>query len=170
MKKIPLTQGKFALVDDEDFELINGFNWCAAKKGQGYYAVRSSSVKKKDIGCENRHPIYLHQMVIKIPKDKVLDHINGNTLDNRKKNLRVCSQLQNKWNSKKPITNTSGFKGVTWDKYKNKWKSQIRSNGRGKHLGNFDDLKKAAVEYDKAAKRLFGEFAKMNFPDNVKGQ
>lgn len=93
------------------------------------------------------------------------DHINGDRLDNRKENLRICTRVQNFQNMKMHIDNTSGFKGVSWDSEREKWISQIFTGGHTKFLGRFEDSEKAARVYDDAARKYFGEFARTNFND-----
>jgi hypothetical protein len=157
MKQIPLNtirKGKnfnklFALVDDEDFELVKDINW-SFHKG---YIINRANYKK----------IYLHRLIMDCPKDKIIDHINLNTLDNRKSNLRICNQGENSRNTNKYRNNTSGFKGVTWEKLRNKWSAEITFKYKHFHIGRFDTALHAAMAYDIAAKDLHGKFAKLNF-------
>lgn len=153
MKKIPLTQGKYAIVDDIDFEYLNQWKWTFHNLE---YAYRKDS---KD----NRKNILMHRAILKTPTGKLTDHVNGNGLDNRRGNLRVCTSSQNQKNQRKNKANTSGFKGVSWDKERKKWAAYINANGRLYHLGRFSIKRVAAEAYDKAAKKLHGEFARLNF-------
>lgn len=156
MKQILLTQGKCAIIDDDDFELVNQYKWCYLGHGGGY-AVRRSEISKK--------PILLHRFILRLlPKDGiVVDHINGDPLDNRKCNLRVCNKSQNAANSKVPNNSSSGYKGVHWFKRDKNWQSQIKYHQKRYHLGYFDSPEDAARAYDKAALQFFGEFARTNF-------
>ncbi len=143
MKKILLTKGKYAIVDDEDYELISQYRWHVTTSG---YAKRYSQNKT----------IYMHRQIY---GDCLIDHINQDKLDNRKKNLRPCTRSQNQANRKIPSSNTSGHKGVAYDNQRKKWRSYIRVNGKQKFLGYFDEFHKAVSAYRTAAKQHFGEFA-----------
>lgn len=159
-KEIPLSQGKVALVDDEDFERINRHKWFAHKKTTGkFYAVRN-------IGqIPHRRLTSMHREVMNAPQGLEVDHVHSDdTLDNRKANLRLATHSQNKCNVKRRADNKSGYKGVSWSKQKNKWQAHIESKGKQINLGLFTNLVDAAIAYDKAAKELHGEFASLNFP------
>lgn len=153
MKQIALTKGKYALVDDADFEWLNQWSWHARGK-RNVYVVRKGYGKY----------LLMHRELVGVPPGFILDHINGNTLDNRRSNLRVCTNQQNLMNAKLAVTNTSGFKGVCWHKGRKKWKAQINvdKNTRA-HIGLFDDKHHAALAYDLWAKDIYGEFARTNF-------
>lgn len=151
MKYIQLTKGRKAIVDDEDFKKFNKFNWSITAG----YAVRSKSLKnggKKGL-------IVLHRIIVNCPKGMQVDHINNNTFDNRKSNLRICTDRQNRWNRGKQKNNTSGFKGVYWDKNAKKW--GVRVNNL--YIGIFINPLHAAMAYDIWAKDLHGEYANLNF-------
>ncbi|MEK6884406.1 MAG: HNH endonuclease [Nanoarchaeota archaeon] len=154
MKKIKLTQGKYALVDNEDFERLNQFKWCF----NGRYAVRSiynPKNKKWEIW-------YMHWSIIGKPPQKTeTDHINCNGLDNRKENLRIVTQNENRMNRGKQKNNTSGFKGVAWYKDYKKWTARIMANGVSMYLGVFDDKNKAAKAYNDASKKYHKEFSRI---------
>lgn len=154
-KLIPLTFGQHAIVDAEDFAWLSHWDWFAAKRPDGkFYAVRTS---------EDRKRIRMHRVILDCASGEEGDHKNGNTLDNRRENLRKCTHLQNGRNRLKSKNNTSGFKGVTWHTCGNKWLAQIRVNYKTISLGHYDDPVEAARAYDAAAKLHFGEFAKVNF-------
>jgi hypothetical protein len=148
MRTIKLTQGKFAIVDDCDFEWLNQWKW---HYSAGYVVSK--------MGGKN---IYLHRFILQTPPKMDTDHINHNKLDNRRKNLRVATRSQNKQNTLISRANKSGFKGVWWDNLRNKWHVIIRINGKSKFLGRTPDLKKAASLYDEAAKKIFGNYAFTN--------
>ncbi len=153
MKKIPLTQGKCALVDDEDYEELSKHKWCATKTACGFVAVREKAGKR----------ILMHRQIMSAPKSLDVDHKNHNTLDNRKENLRICSPSQNLANQRLRTGGTSKYKGVCWHKANKKWAACVRFKWENIHLGLFNDEIKAAQAYDRKAVELFGEFAWLNF-------
>lgn len=159
MKEIRLTQNKVALVDDEDFERLNQWKWCAYKHRNTFYAVRSTYKQ----GKEN---IKMHRQILNLKKGdgNICDHKNRNGLDNRKENLRLTTTGLNKYNCKKYVSNTSGYRGVSWYKDKRKWGADISKNGVGTFCGYYDDKVDAAKAYDYAAIRIWGEDAILNFP------
>ncbi len=150
MKKILLPQGKYAIVDDEDFERVNQFKWHLAVKST--YAA--TWIKRKKI--------LLHIFIMNPPIGMEVDHKNGDTLDNRKKNLRICTKKQNVTNQDIHKNNTSGYKGVSLYKLTNKWRAYICPNGKFISLGHFEDKRSAAKAYNKAAIKYFGEYAFLN--------
>tara|TARA_R110000868_G_scaffold146432_1_gene367237 strand:- start:666 stop:1151 length:486 start_codon:yes stop_codon:yes gene_type:complete len=157
MKEIQLTQGKVALVDDEDYDYLMQWKWFANKKGSTFYAVRS--LHSNNV----RKTIFMHRLITNNINTKMqTDHLNGNGLDNRKINLRICTTSQNSMNRGLQINNTTGFKGVNYDKFSNKFRAQIRVNNIYKNLGYYIDPKDAARAYNEAAIKLHGEFANLN--------
>lgn len=155
MKEILLTQGKVALVDDEDFDRVNQFKWHAHISNRGvYYARRSLSGSNK----KQR----LHSFIL--PKVKRIDHWDGDGLNCQKNNLRKASQAENTYNLKKRKNTTSRYKGVSWHTRQQVWRSQLQFNRRNIFLGYFEKERDAAIAYDLAAKIYFGEFARINFP------
>lgn len=150
MKRIKLTHSKHAIVDDEDFELLNKYSWCITPDG---YAKRSWRDKKIRI-VQNES---MHRLIMKAKKGQLIDHINHNKLDNRKKNLRFCTRSESQRNRRKPCNNSTGFKGVyrSYSKNGKKWVAKIT-------LGTFQRKIDAAKIYNEAAKKYFGEFAKLN--------
>lgn len=147
-KSIFLTQGKIALVDDEDFEELNKYKWCF----DGQYAQRR-------IG---KTTLRMHKVIIETPPGKHIDHIDGNPLNNQRSNLRVCSHAENQMNRKKSDGLSSKYKGVSWHKQTEKWRATIKINQGLMYLGLFEVEEDAARAYDEAAKEHFGEFAKVN--------
>lgn len=164
MKTIPLTRGHVALVDDEDFEMLSKWTWCIGQAGTGYYAKAYNGG-----GAAAQRFAYMHRIIMDlVPGDGVeVDHINHDGLDNRRRNLRVCSHKENARNVSIGRANTSGFKGVSWDRSRNKWGASIKVDGRKLHLGRFACLRDAVREYDSAAVRFFGPFAKTNAAEGV---
>lgn len=154
-KSIPLTNGKVTLVDDGDFDWLNQWKWQGAKS-RTFYAVRRA-------GWPVRKTVIMHRLILGISDEYEVDYINGNGLDNRRKNLRVATRSQNQANRGPQRNNASGYKGVMWNKGKRKWRARIQVEGRRIHLGYFDDPVEAAKAYDEAARKHFGKFAKTNF-------
>lgn len=151
-KLLPLTQDKFAKIDAEDFDVLSSFKWSAACCSGIFYAVRWSPVTK---GNE-----YLHRVICKPEEGESIDHINGDGLDNRRSNLRPCNAANNGWNRRKSVNNTTGYKGVSWNARKRKYKVTIMHNGASFHLGYTHDLQEAAKRYTDKATELFAEFAR----------
>lgn len=149
MKKIKLRQNKYALVDDEDFNYLNQWRWHIAWNG---YVVRG------EYNGGNYKNFFLHRVIIKTPKGMFTDHINHNRLDNRKSNLRICTKSQNGFNRNKQKNNTSGYKGVTFEKQTKKWVARIRFNGQMKTIGRFFNPEEASEAYKQVALKLCGEF------------
>jgi hypothetical protein len=106
----------------------------------------------------------MHRLITGAPAGVEVDHRNGNGLDNRRSNLRLATTSQNQGNQRLSRANTSGFKGVHWDKHRAKWKASIAGDNNDKHLGHFTDPSEAAHAYDSAARLRFGRFASVNFP------
>jgi hypothetical protein len=162
MKTIPLTQGKEALVDDEDYDELNKYKWHAhldPETGQ-WCAVRNlPRINGK------RKNIKMHRQIMGDPIGKSIDHKNHDRLDNRKSNLRICSHSQNNSNIHRYKNNTSGLIGVRWHKRDTKWEARISKDNKQINLGYFDDKFEAARVRDKKAKELHGEFATLNFPE-----
>ncbi len=155
--EIPLTQGKWAIIDACDAEKVLQHKWYAHKDYHTYYAL--TNIRKED-GTPTI--LRLHRLILKPHPQTMVDHINGNGLDNRRCNLRLATNRQNLQNSRIPLTNTSGFKGVYWEKQKCRWRVQIYVDGKNKNLGSFKTKKEAAATYDRAAIKFFGQFAKPN--------
>jgi len=152
MKKIPLSQqGKnkdkhFALVDDEDFDKVNKFRWSITNNG---YALKKSGTRQ------------MHRLILNTPKGKDTDHINGNKLDNRRENLRVVTRSENNANQKINKNNTSGYKGVSWNRNLQYWTANIKVN-RKHFVKYFKTKREAAIGYNKMMIKNFGEFALLN--------
>ena len=162
---LPLTRGKFAIVDECDWERLSRWKWSATPSSTSdrlWYAKRTgrtASGKSRNVS--------LHREIMGVvdQPDVILDHRNGNGLDNRRANLRTCTQRKNTFNRRPNSSGTSRFKGVSRknNNQANPWRAQIRMEGRRIHLGYFCTQEEAAKAYDEAARRLFGAFAYANF-------
>jgi hypothetical protein len=152
---IPLTKGMFAIVDPEDVELLSAHKWHASKSQGAYYASAGIYVDGEQV-----HQT-MHRLVKNNPEGLYIDHINGNTLDNRKSNLRVCTPTENRINSKVRKDNKSGYKGV--HQRGNRWWAELVSKGKRYRFGSFLTPEDAAKAYDRAARKYHGEFARTNF-------
>lgn len=158
MKRIKLTQGKFALVDDEDYEFLSQWKWRTSKRPRNFYAIRDQwdPVQKKQIR------IHMHRLLLNPPDGFETDHRDGNGLNNQRYNLRVSTHQQNCQNQSIVRNKKSKFKGVTFTK--NAYEARIFSS-KVVYLGRFQDEVEAAKAYDQAASQLFGDHARLNFPN-----
>lgn len=153
MKEIKLTQGFVSIVDDEDFEELSKYKWQYA----GGYAVRSIS------WAFGRQPLTrIHVQIMGKIEGLEIDHISGDKLDNRRENLRHVTAAQNQYNRKPNRGGSSRYKGVNWYKAGKKWHSSIKAGGKTRHLGYYYIERDAAMAYNEAAARLFGEYARLN--------
>lgn len=154
MKEIVLSQGKVALVDDEDYEILNQWKWCAIKSRETFYACRTAYRDGKWI------PERMHRVILGAQKGEIVDHRDHNGLNNQRSNIRLCTHGQNQMN-RRP-TSASGYKGV----YKERgvrYRASIDFNNKRLMLGIFATPEEAARARDEASKKYHGEFAKLNF-------
>lgn len=149
MKIIYTSKGQEILVDDCDFEDLNKYLWRINDQG---YVIRSCRINSK------KTAIRMHRVIMQVEKGQVIDHINHITTDNRKKNLRICTQAENMHNTSRPKHNTSGVVGVSWAKTDMKWVSHIRIKGKAMYLGIFTNLEDAIKARYDAEIKYFGEF------------
>jgi hypothetical protein len=158
-KQIPLTKGKFAIIDDSDFERVNQFKWCAhkSKRSSTWYAIRHGARPQ-------RKSILLHVFLMNPLQGMKIDHIDGNGLNSQRHNLRVVTDSQSAMNKGKHRDNTSGYKGVC--KAENKWMASLTVEYKHIYGGIFSTPEEAAHVYDKLAKKHHGEFARLNFPED----
>jgi len=159
MKKISLSRGEFALVDNADFPVLNKLTWTLSVSGKRKYAVHNFYKDGKN------HLVAMHRFLLNAPKGKTIDHIDGDGLNNQRANLRVCTLAENLRNRKKPTINGYPYTGI--QPMGRKWRAIIGHKGKTIHLGMFLTPEDAARAYDAAAKRLFGKFARLNFKETV---
>ena len=152
--EIVLTQGKLAIIDAEDYPKIMKHRWHAQKHRNTFYATTNIQM--------NGGSLRMHQILIPYDTSYMVDHANGNGLDNRKSNLRQATAAQNGWNRGKQINNTSGFKGVCLHKASKKWAAEITLNGKQTHLGLFETPQEASNAYTQASKELHGAFGRIS--------
>jgi len=150
---VPLTKGYEAIIDAADAHLVDKWNWFVMVSPSGDYAARFDVAIKR--------VFRMHRVIIDIPPGLVCDHINGSTLDNRRENLRPASLSENAQNIRKSSRNTSGFKGVHWDKAEGKWQARICKGGLRISLGYYRNLEDAAAAYAEASERIHGEFGRI---------
>ncbi len=147
---IPLTKGKVAIVDDADAEMLSQYRWCYLSVG---YAARHERINGKD------RMILMHRFLLSASPEQLVDHINGNGLDNRRENIRLCTKADNQRNQRRNSKNTTGYKGVSFDKGRGKYIASIQVLGTQIHLGRFSTAEEASKAYEEAASRYHGEFA-----------
>jgi len=170
MRKIRLTNNKYVLVDNEDYDYLNSLKWYAIRSGKNYYARRN--VSKKENGITTRGYIHMQYLIVDCPKGLLIDHKDRNTLNNQKSNLRICTKSQN--NVNRAAYGKSKYMGVHYrdNKYKDHINrsivASIQVNRVLKYIGAFKTDEDAAMAYDKEALKLHGEFASLNFPDLIR--
>lgn len=152
MKEIQLTKGKKAIVDEDVFNFLSQFNWYY---GKGYAMTMVSQPS-------GRTYIYMHKMLMFAGPGQIVDHINGDKLDNRRENLRLSSHYQNLANRPAPVNNKTGYKGVSYNKTARKYTAQITVKGEYHYLGLYKTPEEAALAWNDKAYELLGEFAKLN--------
>lgn len=155
--EIPLTKGFVAIVDDEDYEMVQGYKWHALVPAsrRNVYAVRRIWTPGVGGGA-----IRLHRMIISAPTGVFVDHIDGNGLNCCRSNLRLCTMTQNNQNARVRSDNTSGHKGVVWHPASSKWRARISVNGKMKHIGIYVNIEDAVAAYRSAALNYYGEFSR----------
>ena len=143
----------FATVDDEDYELVANHKWYCLANGYGARDIWLGKGKKKTV--------YLHRVILNAQDGEYVDHANRNKLDNRRSNLRICSQVENAWNSKRRKDNNSGYKGVSWDKSRNKWMVRIKMGSAYKFGGYFATAEEGYEKYKEMCFAHRGAFARV---------
>jgi hypothetical protein len=171
--RIPLTRDKFVVVDSEDADLAH-HSWSVQRRGSNanpiWYAVRNGS----RVGYGKPVTIMMHRVILErklgrpLKKGEQTDHGDHDGLNNQRYNLNLVNPSENMQNQRiRGGVKHSQYKGVTWHKHLKKWMTQIQHGGKNNHIGYFDNEKDAAMAYDEAAKRLFGNHYTLNFPDGM---
>lgn len=160
MKALSLSRGKVTVVDDDVYEWASKFKWHALKMREAFYAARTTSKKLEG----KKANVLLSREIMKPSKGLQIDHKDGDSLNNRRENLRIATEQQNKWAYRKPNKRgSSKYRGVRWYAPNQKWQARIQCAGEEIYLGYFVVEEDAALAYDEAAKKYFGEFACPNF-------
>lgn len=154
-KEIPLTKGHVALIDDDDYERVSQYKWTF----DNGYAARKAG------GQKNPKKIMLHRFILDAPAGYDVDHINRDVLDNTRANLRICTRSQNNANRISLPGSSSQYKGVSWNRNRQRWQVFQCAYGKRRYLGYFENEAEAAIAYDEAAYESFGDFALLNFPE-----
>jgi hypothetical protein len=153
VKEILLTKGKVAIVDDEDYPILSQYTWKYSNRGYAASNYWDNGKSKTNL---------MHRLIMSEPNGYFIDHIDGNPLNNTKRNLRIVTNQQNCFNQKLTSKNKSGYKGVYLKKGTEKWAATVRVNGKQTHLGYFDSKHDAARMYNFWAADLYGEYARLN--------
>jgi len=158
MKEIKLTQGKVALVDDEDYEYLNQWKWIANKSytREVHYVVRNKKIDGK------WKQVRMHRLIMYAPKGMHVDHKDRNGLNNQRSNLRICSNIQNCYNRGANKGGSSKYKGVCFCNTHRRWRARLMINGNAKMLGYFKTELEAGIIINIAARKYHGEFSRPN--------
>jgi hypothetical protein len=160
-RRIYLGEGEWTILDQQDYYRLSNFKWYLRGQGKKFYAIRSVKY-----GPGKTKESRMHREIMSAPAGLLVDHKDGNSLDNRRENLRLATHSQNACNSQINKTKSkSRFRGACLDKSNGRWFTTIRTNGKRLWFGYFDNEIEAAKAYDEAAKKYHGEFARLNFPD-----
>jgi len=154
MKEIPLISGGVAIIDDGDAEIVAPFRWTQAKSRRGLTYARST--------C-HRNGVRMHRLILGAKLDEQVDHDNGNGLDNRRENIRIATPSKQAMNRRRKENAAGPYKGVT-QHVGGKWQAHIQKDGRLARIGLFSTAEEAARAYDRMARLVHGEYARINFP------
>lgn len=159
IRELALSNGYSVIVDECDYEWLSQYRWYAKKNGNKWYAARGTRLPGG-----KKPTLWMHRAILEASKGVQVDHVDGNSLNNSRSNLRLCSPQQNTFN-RQAIIGSSHFKGVSFDTRQNRWKASVTVDKKTKTIGYFIEEVAAARAYDQAARLRFGEFAWLNFPD-----
>jgi hypothetical protein len=158
-----LESGHEIKIDAADVPLLFGYRWVAIKSpGRDVYYAQASHQTGGKVRI-----IHMHRLLLQPGQKQLVDHINGDGLDNRRCNLRIANHAQNTMNSRLRSDNTSGYRGITYRKDSGKWQAVIHAAGERRRLGCFNTKEEAALAYNEGARAVFGEFARLNV---IKGE
>jgi hypothetical protein len=167
-RRIYLGEGKWTILDQADYYRLKHYKWIVyggGNSGENLYAVRFKLVEPYKTTY-----VSMHREIMNANDERFVDHKNCNSLDNRRSNLRLATRSENIQNRRKKKNTTSQFIGVNFSKTESKWRSRITYQGKRIVLGRFDSEIEAAKAYDEAAKKYYGEFARLNFPEKDPGR
>lgn len=160
MKEIQITQGNKAVINDDDFDKVSRYKWYSVTPVKCTWQRYAAAKNYPDGGFKT---ILMHRLIMNAPKGVVVDHKDGNGLNNQRSNLRLCTDTQNKHNCRLSSTNKSGYRGVSFHDKTKKFRAYISKNNKTIHLGLYETSEDAARARDKICEELRGEFAVLNF-------
>lgn len=160
MKTIPLTLGYSAVVDDADYERVAQFKWYAEEVRKKDGTIKAVYAKRTRRDGNGKHTEAMHRFILRLTDRSIdCDHKDHNGINNRRKNLRICTQSQNNANARVRHSSVSGFKGVTWEANRKRWRACATIDGKRKHIGYYVDKCEASKAYAVVAREMFGEFS-----------
>ena len=159
---VPLTRGYEAVIDATDVPLVQDCNWVVTSPTRSTVYAWAFFVDAEGVKSSLR----MHRLFLSPEDSEVIDHIDGNGLNNRRNNIRICSVTENNWNTKVSRANRSGYAGVHWDRRKGKWRASIGFKGKDIHLGRFKDPMKAHEAYLRALAEYRGSFSPLLRPED----
>jgi hypothetical protein len=161
-RRIYLGEGEWTILDKRDYYLFGNLKWSIGGRDGKFYAIRGVKIEPDEIMIMS-----MHREIMNAPRGILVDHRNGDNLDNRRTNLRLATPTENSCNRQKKKGCSSQYKGVCFHRRRGKWASRIKIHGKSIFLGNFDREEDAARVYDEAAKQYHGAFARLNFPEET---